>query len=401
MKIINRNYLTTLTKVIGTSDIKVITGIRRSGKSTLLQLFIDYVAGHITDANIIHIDFSNIDYEDLREYHALHDYIKEQYLENRQNFLFIDEVQMCTGFEHVLNSLHNSGQYDIYITGSNAFLANNDLATLLAGRIFPVEVFPFSFQEYLDYQRDTGDQYQMFDRYLIDGGFAGSYPYDDITEKYRYIATIWRTIIVRDIEQKYNIQNPVILNRVGDYMLSNISRTTTSRKIANVLSDDGADTNHKTVSAYLSYLVDAFAFYKVRRYDIAGKSYLRSQDKYYLADHTLRYAKLGTKNIDRGSVLENIVAIELLRRGYEIYTGTLRSGEIDFVANRVSERLYIQVAYNIDDDETFTREVESLLSIKDAYPKILLSRTRQPEWTYEGVRIIDIADWLTGKQWEF
>lgn len=394
MKIIERDYLQTLAKVMGTPDIKVITGVRRSGKSTLLNSFIEYVAKTVTNANIIHIDFNDIRFEELQEYHRLNDYVEARYLEGQPNFLCIDEVQMCKNFEKTINSLHNSRKYDIYLTGSNAFLLNSDLATLLAGRVFPIEVFPFSFKEYLKYQRDTGDQYQMFDRYLVDGGFAGSYIYNDLPEKYRYVAEVYDTMIIRDIEQKYGVQNGPLLAKVGDYLMDNVARTTTGRTMANVLSSDGTDTNNKTVGAYLSYFVNAFAFYKVRRYDIAGKNYLRSQDKYYLVDHTLRYAKLGTKNMDSGNILENIVAMELFRRGYEVYTGALRSGEVDFVATRQSEKIYIQVSYDISEQATFEREVKSLLSIKDAYPKILIARTRQPEWTYEGVRVVDIADWL-------
>lgn len=394
MKIIERDYLKTLEKVMGTPDIKVITGVRRSGKSTLLNSFIEHVAKNVTDANIIHIDFNDIRFEELQEYHRLNDYIEARYLDDHQNFLFIDEVQMCKNFEKTINSLHNSRKYDIYITGSNAFLLNSDLATLLAGRVFPIEVFPFSFKEYLKYQRDTGDQYQMFDRYLVDGGFAGSYIYNDLPEKYRYVAEIYDTMIVRDIEQKYGVQNSALLAKVGNYLMDNVARTTTGRTMTNILNNDGTDANNKTVGAYVGYFVSAFAFYKVRRYDIGGKSYLRSQDKYYLVDHTLRYAKLGTKNMDTGNILENIVAMELLRRGYEVYTGVLRSGEVDFVALRQSEKIYLQVSYDIAEPSTFEREVRSLLSIRDAYPKVLVARTRQPEWTYEGVRIIDIADWL-------
>lgn len=397
MKIIEREYLRTLKKVMGSPDIKVITGVRRSGKSTLLQLFTEYVAKNVTDANIISINFSDVHFESLREYHALNDYIESKYLVNHRNFVIIDEVQMCKNFEITLNSLHASGKYDLYVTGSNAFLLGSDLATLLGGRVFPIEVFPFSFQEYLDYQRDTGDRYQMFDRYLIDGGFAGSYIYDDLPEKYRSIAEIYDTLIIRDIEQKYNIQNLSVLNKIGDYLLDNVARTTTGRTITNVLNNDGADTNNKTVGNYLTYFTRAFAFYQIKRYDIEGKNYLRSQDKYYAVDHTLRYARLGTKNINSGNIYENIVAMELLRRGYKVYIGAMRNSEIDFVANRRDERLYIQVSYDIEDDATFSREVNSLLSIKDAYPKILIARTRQPEWTYEGVRILDIANWLLDK----
>lgn len=395
MKIIKRTELETLKKVMGTPDIKVITGIRRSGKSTLLNLFIEYIAATVTDANIIKINFNSLDFEKLREYHALHDYVESHYLENHQNFVIIDEVQMCNDFELAINSLHTSGKYDIYLTGSNAFLLNSDLATLFAGRVFPIEIYPFSFKEYLDYERDNGDKYQMFDRYLVDGGFAGSYIYNDLPEKYRYISEIYDTMIIRDIEQKYSIENPTILKEIGDFLMDNISRLTTANAIANTLNSSKQSTNHKTIGSYLDYFCKAFAFYKVKRYDIEGKNYLRSQDKYYLADHTLRYAKLGTKNLNTGSTYENIVAIELLRRGYEIYIGVTRNHEIDFIATKQGTKLYIQVSYDIADETTFARETNSLLDIKDAYPKLLIARTRQPEYQYEGIRIIDIADFLT------
>ncbi len=395
MKYIARAQLEILKKVMGTPDIKVITGVRRSGKSTLLKLFVEYVAKVVTDANIIQIDFNDIAFEDLREYHALNDYIEARYLDGRQNLVFIDEVQMCDGFERTINSLHASGKYDLYITGSNAFLLGSDLATLFSGRVFPIEVYPFSFREYLQYMRDDGDRYQMFDKYLTDGGFAGSYIYNDVPEKVRYIAEVYDTMILRDIEQKYGVENATILREVGDFLMDNISRLTTANNIANVLNASRQATNNKTVSAYLDYFCRAFAFYKVKRYDIEGKNYLRSQDKYYLVDHTLRYAKLGTRNMNVGNVYENIVAMELKRRGYEIYVGTLRAGEIDFVAMKQGSKTYIQVSYDIGEEETFSREVKPLLGIKDAYPKMLIARTRQPEYQHEGVRVVDIADWLT------
>ena len=380
---------------MGTPDIKVITGIRRSGKSTLLRSFEEYVAQNVTDANIIHIDFNNLDFEALQEYHALNDYIESHHLANANNFVFIDEVQLCTNFEKTINSLHASGKYDIYITGSNAFLLSSDLATLFTGRTFIIEIFPFSFREYLQYFGSKQDIYQSFDQYLLEGGFAGSYIYDDLSEKYRYITNVYDTIIAQDIKKRYNIQNATVLSKVSDFLLNNISRLTTGRTITNTLNEDELSTNHKTIGAYLNYLCDSYAFYKFKRYDINGKAYLASQDKYYLADHSIKYAKLGTKNMDYGSAYENIIAIELLRRGYEVYIGVLKDTEIDFVATRPNEKLYIQVSYDINEIKTFEREVTPLLNIKDAYPKLLIARTKQPIQNHEGIEIIDIADFLT------
>ena len=224
---------------------------------------------------------------------------------------------------------------------------------------------------------------------------AGSYLYRDQEAKYDYIRDVFDTLIIRDIRQKYKIRNIVLMDRIVDYLMDNISNQTSARNISDVLMRSNEKINHKTVGNYLEYLYNAFAFYKLRRYDIRGKKYLSSNDKYYLSDHTFRYAKLGTRNMDYGLVLENIVALELLRRGYEVYVGVLYKKEIDFVAIHRSEKLYIQVSDNISDEKTFEREVRPLLQIKDAYPKMVIARTRNEAYQYEGIQIIDIADWLS------
>lgn len=394
MKLIDRTgYLQKLINVIGTPDIKVITGVRRSGKSKLLEAFKEYVEETYVDANIIHINFNLTKYEAYKEYHVLNDYIEQSYVKGKENFVLIDEVQMCTNFELTINSLHTMEKFDIYITGSNAFLLSSDLATLFTGRTFEVKVYPFSFKEFLQYY-SLNDNCTAFDRYLKEGGMAGSYLYKEQEAKYDYIADVFDTLIVRDIRQKYKIRNQILMDRIVDFLMDNISNLTSARNIADALTNNKDKINHKTVGSYLEYLCNAFAFYKFRRYDIQGKRYLASNDKLYLSDHTFRYAKLGTKNWDVGRVLENIVAIELLRRGYEVYVGVLYKKEIDFVALKRSEKIYIQVSDNISDEKTFKREVEPLLQIKDAYPKIVIARTRNEEYQYEGIRIVDIADWL-------
>ena len=394
MKLIDRTgYLQKLINVIGTPDIKVITGVRRSGKSKLLEAFKEYVEETYVDANIIHINFNLTKYESYKDYHVLNDYIEQSYVKAKENFVLIDEVQMCPNFELTINNLHAMEKFDIYITGSNAFLLSSDLATLFTGRTFEVKVYPFSFKEFLQYY-SLNDNYSAFDRYLKEGGMAGSYLYKEQEAKYDYIADVFDTLIVRDIRQKYKIRNRILMDRIVDFLMDNISNLTSARNIADALTNNKDKINHKTVGSYLEYLCNAFAFYKFRRYDIQGKRYLASNDKLYLSDHTFRYAKLGTKNLDVGRVLENIVAIELLRRGYEVYVGVLYKKEIDFVALKRSEKIYIQVSDNISDEKTFKREVEPLLQIKDAYPKMVIARTRSEEYQYEGIRIIDIADWL-------
>jgi len=394
MQLIDREtYLNRLINLKGMPDIKVITGVRRSGKSKLLEEYIGWIEENEPESNIISIDVTHLKFEELKEYQVLNNYIEDRYDRKKVNYIFIDEVQMCEQFELTINSLHSTGKYDIYVTGSNAFLLSSDLATLFTGRTYEIEVFPFSFSEFLRYYK-VSDIQTAFDRYMKEGGMSGSYLYKEQEEKYKYLADIFDTLILRDIRQKYKIRNIVLMDKIAEFMMDNISNLTSSRKIADTLTKNVEKINHKTVGSYLNYLCNAFAFYKVRRYDIRGKKYLTSNEKYYLSDHAFRYAKLGTRNLDYGRVMENIVALELMRRGYEIYVGVLYKKEIDFVAVKQNEKIYIQVSDDISRDETFVREVESLLKIKDAYPKLLIARTRHEQYQYEGIQVIDIADWL-------
>ena len=394
MKLIQRNqYLEKIINVMGTPDIKVITGVRRSGKSKLLEAFKAHIQTSNTNVNIIHINFNLPEYDVLADYKALYDYINSKFIDGCENFVLIDEVQMCEGFEKAINGLHATEKFDIYITGSNAFLLSSDLATLFTGRTFEIKVYPFSFGEYMQYF-ELQDKYNAFDNYMIEGGMAGSYLYKDQESKYDYIADVFDTLIVRDIRKKYKIRNTQLMDRVVDFLMDNISNLSSARSITNTLTGEKEKVNHNTIGSYMQYLCNAFAFYKIRRYDIKGKKYLSCNDKYYLSDHTFRYAKLGTKNMDYGRILENIVAIELLRRGYEVYVGVLYKKEIDFVAIKRNEKIYIQVSDNISDEKTFEREISPLLQIRDAYPKMVIARTRHNEYQYEGVRIVDISDWL-------
>ena len=397
MKLIERKqYLDKMIAVINTPDIKVLTGVRRCGKSKLLEAFKSYVMKNNSNANIIHINFNLSKYDNLKEYTKLNEYIENNYVENKDNFVLIDEIQMCNNFELCINNLHATEMYDIYITGSNAFLLSSDLATLFTGRTFEIKVYPFSFTEYMQYFELT-DKHLAFDKYMFEGGMSGSYLYKEQEDKYDYIENVFNTLILRDIRQKYNIKSPILLDRISQFLMDNISNLSSARSIADTLNSNKDKINHKTVSKYLNYLCNAFAFYKIPRYDIKGKKYLATSDKYYLSDHAFRYAKLGTKNLDSGRIIENIVALELLRRGYEIYVGILYKKEIDFIALKRSEKIYIQVSDNITLPETFKREIDPLLKIKDAYPKIVIARTRNPEYQYEGIKIIDVADWLLNK----
>lgn len=394
MKLIDRNfYMEKLIKVKGTPYIKVITGVRRCGKSKLMEAYINYLKKSDSKANIIYIDFTDIVFENIRDYHNLHLYVENKYKNNKNNYLLIDEVQMCSGFEQALNSLHAKEKYDIYVTGSNAFLLSSDLATLFTGRTFSIEVFPFSFKEFVEYFK-TADYNNAYSEYRKMGGMAGSYVFNDEENRTAYLNEVFNMLVIRDIVQKYKIRNVPLLDKIVDYMMDNVSNIISANKIADTFVSNKIKTNDKTVGTYVNYLCNSFGFYKIRRYDIRGKKYLASNDKYYLVDPAFRQARLGNRNTDYGRVTENIVAIELLRRGYEVYAGILYKKEIDFVAIKQNEKIYIQVSEFIDNPETFKRECAPLLSIKDAYKKMVISRTNQEIYQYEGIEIIDITEWL-------
>ena len=395
MKTITRGkYLDRMIALNGTPDIKIITGIRRSGKSKLMQAYIDYLKSRFENINIIFIDFMDLAYEEIKEYHALHTYVEEHFQAGKMNYLFVDEVQMCPKFELAINSLYSKDKYDIYVTGSNAFLLSADLATLFTGRYIEIHVFPFSFQEYCQYNEDIQDKDKLFDDYALEGGLAGSYVYRMEKDRVNYIKEVYETIVTRDLVQKYSLPDTLVLQRLSEFLMDNISNLTSSNKVSQLLTANDTPTNHVTVGRYIKYLCNAFVFYDIKRYDIRGKKYLANSEKFYLCDSGIRYAILGNRNMDYGRVYENIVCIELLRRGYDVYVGKLYQKEIDFVAQRGSEKIYIQVSDNISGQETFDREVSPLLQIRDAYPKMIIARTKHPKYSYEGVEIYDIPDWL-------
>ena len=395
MKTITRTkYLNRIIDLNQTPDIKIITGIRRSGKSKLMQAYIEYLKNHYENINIIFIDFMDLIYEEIREYHALHAYVEEHFQEEKANYLFVDEVQMCPKFELAINSLYSKGKYDIYITGSNAFLLSADLATLFTGRYIGIHVFPFSFQEYCQYYEETGDKEKLFDEYSIKGGLAGSYAYRTEKDRVNYIKEVYETIVTRDLVQKYSLPDTLVLQRLSEFLMDNISNLTSPNKVSQLLTANKTTTNHVTVGRYIKYLCNAFVFYDIKRYDIRGKKYLESSEKFYLCDTGIRYAILGSRNMDYGRVYENMVCIELLRRGYDVYVGKLYQKEIDFVAQKGSEKIYIQVSDNISDQNTLERECLPLLQIRDAYPKKVIARTRHPKYDYEGIEIYNIVDWL-------
>lgn len=260
-------------------------------------MFIDYIEKNDSSANIIYIDYNLTKFEDIINYKELNEYVEERYISDKNNYLLIDEIEMCNCFEKSINNLHALEKYDIYITGSNAFLLASDLATLFTGRTYEIEILPFSYKEYLEYYEYNNSD-EVFDLYVREGGFSGSYLYKNIDDKYNYISEVYKTLIVRDIVQRNKIKNISLMENISNFLMDNIASITSYRSIVMTLKSKGIDTNDKTIGAYIKYLCEAYAFYKIKRYDVQGKKYLISQDKYYLADHAVKFAILGTKNIN-------------------------------------------------------------------------------------------------------
>lgn len=359
-----------------------------------MEAWRDYLLREGT-SNVIYIDLTDLDFESLLDYHALYAHVRSRTDEARPNILLIDEVQECRGFERVINSLVSSGRYDIYLTGSNAFLLSSDLATLFTGRQMQIPVFPFGFSEYIQYA-GAGDVQRLFDRYLVEGGLAGSYLYPKATDRTQYVKEVFETILTRDLVQKFDLKEPVLLRHLAEYLMDNVANLTNPHRTSLALVQNKVTTNHVTASAYMNYLVQAFLFYPVKRYDIRGKRYLETSEKFYLSDLGFRYAELGSRNMDYGHAYENLVLLELLRRGYEVYIGKLYEKEVDFVAMRGSEKIYIQVSDDVSNTTTLAREVDPLLKIRDAYPKMLIARTRNPTYDLDGILVCDLAAWLAG-----
>lgn len=397
MKLINReDYIEQLLNVKNIPDIKVITGIRRCGKSKLMDAFIATLEKE-ENANVVRIKLSQKKYDELLDAEKLYEYIEKNYIEGRENYLLIDEIQLCKGFERIISSIHDEEKFDIYITGSNAFLLSSDLATLFGGRVYEISLYPFSFREYLKYY-PSKDIDESFERYFKNGGMSGAYLYRNDSDAKKYISGIFKTTIIKDIIQKYKIENEDLLLLISNFLMDNAGNQTSIRNVANKLTSGSYKTNDKTVGAYVNYLCRSFLFYPIQRYDIKGKKYLESDKKYYIADLSFRFAEIGTKDADYGHLYENIVAIELLRQGYEVYVGKLYDKEVDFVVIKNGMKRYIQVSDDISRRDTLNREIAPLLSIKDAYPKLLIARTRHEKSQYEGIEIIDIARWLLDSQ---
>ncbi len=390
-------YLKKIKKFQDKPLIKVITGMRRAGKSTLLNMLAeDLKEQGIRDEQIVRINFESMDFDVIRDYRQLYAYIKEKRIPEAM-YLLLDEIQQVDSWERAINSLFMEGGVDIYITGSNANMLSSDLSTLLAGRYVEIQVFPLSFQEYLLFlpQEVRENKSEAFENYMKYGGLPliPSLPQENDTME-MFLAGIYNTVLMKDVIQRNAVRDPALLENIVRFLADNVGNPVSSSKVAGYLTSQGRKTAAATVDNYLQMLTKAYIFYRAQRYDIKGKMYLKTQEKYYIVDNGLRNALLDFRQGDYGHVLENIVYLELLRRGYHVAIGKVGTLEVDFVASKAERKVYYQVSASVLDDATRERELKPLEAIPDAYEKVLLTMDRTFIRDFEGIRNINIVDWL-------
>lgn len=391
-------YLNELKKFKDKNLIKVVTGIRRCGKSTLLELYRNYlIETGIEEEQIISINLEDLQYNFIQNYMDLYNYITSLLNKDKKNYIFIDEIQNIPNFQKVADSLYIKKNVDLYITGSNAFLLSSELATLLSGRYIEIKMLPLSFKEYIE-ANQSGDLEDVYRKYIS----LSSFPYtmeleeDEIS---KYLGTLYNNVIIKDIMVRKNISDESILKSVANFALDNVGNILSANSIANTLTNDGRAINVRTVEKYLDAFIESFFLYKASRYDIKGKQYLKTGEKYYVCDLGLRYFMLGRKLGDRGHILENIVYLELLRRGYEVYIGKVEEFEVDFIAINKNGKHYFQVCETLKDNDNkiLTRELNSLQRINDNYKKTILTMDKIPLSNEEGIIIRNVLDWLLDK----
>lgn len=401
MQLIKRKeYLKQLINWRDKKVIKVITGVRRCGKSTLMDLYKSCLLEQgVANEQIISINFEDYDYIDLLEPRNFYAYVKERILsDGRMTYCFFDEIQNVKDFERVVDSLYIKPNVDIYITGSNAYMLSSELATLLSGRYVEIKMLPLSFKEYVEASGDERELARKYRSYIE----TSSFPYVlDIKQDARvireYLNGIYNTIVVKDITQRNKFPDTMLLESVLRFAYDNIGNILSTKKIADTMTSDGRKIDTKTVEKYLNALMESYMLYQCKRYNIKGKQYLKTLDKYYAVDMGMRKVLLGSKAMDAGHILENIVYLELLRRGYDVYIGKVDDLEVDFVAMDDKGMTYYQVSATVRDEKTLKRELASLQSINDHYPKILLTLDDDPEMEYAGIRKFNALDWLLGK----
>ena len=394
--IVREAYLNKLIALKDKQLIKVITGVRRSGKSTLLEIFQEYLVGHgIEREQIISINFEDYEYRYLRNPDQLYQYIKEHLSENSYTYIFLDEIQHVDNFQEVVDGLYIKKNVDIYITGSNANMLSGELATLLSGRYVEISILPLSFKEYAENVADNKTLMQKYNDYIT----YGSFPYVLELEKnpgevQDYIEGIYNTVVVKDIIGRKRVTDPMMLESIVLFTLDNIGNQLSTKKIADTMTSAGRKIDVRTVEKYINSLQECYILYQARRYNIKGKQLLRSLEKYYAVDMGLRYAMLGSKAFDVGHVLENVVYLELLRRGYKVYVGKVDELEVDFVAVKPQGITYFQVSATVRDSKTLERELASLRAINDSHPKYLLTLDEDPDANYDGIIRTNVLNWL-------
>ncbi len=405
-KIEREDYLSILKNFKDQQIIKVITGIRRCGKSTLLELFQEYLLKEgVLENQIISINFENIDYEELQDRNKLYEYIKSKLVKGRKTYIFLDEIQNVKEFEKTVDSLFINKDIDLYITGSNAYLLSSELATLLTGRYIEIKMLPLSFKEYLSAFDDKTDISRKFRDYLQYSSFPQAIELFKINPENinLFLDGIYNTILFKDVMQRKGIIDKNTLERVTKYLYDNIGNRTSMKSISDNIEGLERNNSYNTVSTYVQALIDSYIVYKASRYDIKGKEFLKTQEKYYAIDIGLRYYMLGQgSGKDMGHILENIVYLELLRRGYEVYIGKYDDLEVDFVAKNSKNTIYYQVALTTREDENtnnriLERELAPLKKINDNYPKYILTLDDDLDADFNGIKKINVLDWLLDK----
>ena len=396
--IVREEYLNKLKLLKDKNIIKIVTGIRRCGKSTLLLQFKDWLIEHgISESQIILINFEDLEYEDLTDYKSLYKYIKDRVKKNIKTYIFLDEIQNVDKFPKVLDSLQLNKDVDLYVTGSNAYMLSSEIATLISGRYIQIEMLPLSFKEYCIAKGGFEDRITRYTEYLLSSSFPYALKLDYNPNIIRdYLESIYNTIVIKDIMNRKQITDSMMLQSVLKFIFDNVGNPFSTKKIADTMTSNGRKIDSKTVEKYLIALKESYIIYQAKRYDIKGKQYLKTLDKYYVVDIGLRYMLLGKKSMDAGHILENVVYLELLRRGYDVYIGKVDSFEVDFVAQNEDGNHYYQVALTVRDEATLYREIRPLQMLSDDYPKVMLTLDDDPARDIEGIKIINARDWLLG-----
>ena len=395
MKILDRKeYKNRLIRLQETEKIKIISGIRGAGKSELLHSYQKWIEEHVEGANILYLDMEDAQNAELKDGPSLLGYIEMKYEEKSKNFLIVEEVQHCKNFEKAMQSVYERKMFNIYLSSSNASFLYEDKTAFWDENSIELPIFPFSLSEYLRYYEIKDLSSAILPGYLKYGGLSATFRFKFKEDKTEYIKELYNKKIKKDLRKTYGIKDQALMDSLLAYLMLHLSTPTSASKISSLFKQNNLETNHITIGKYLQYLCAAFLFFKVKRYDIRKKVYLETADKYYMTDLSFRFALLEKEKPDWKGIYENLVAIEIRRRGYDIYVGKLYQKEINFVAMREKEKLYIQVTDEIEEEDKLAKALSPLRAIKDSYPKLLIANTGKDEFDVDGIRILDLTKWL-------